>query len=130
RSRAIVRATARQTRAASRPRAGAAGSNRSRARSGQPRRHHSPPGTEKSLVRARLTSRLLAGKLKAMAERPERADFRPNDTAELRERWKAYIQDRRLNTTAQREAIVEQFLRTRDHVSIDELLTKVRKRQP
>jgi Fur family ferric uptake transcriptional regulator len=61
---------------------------------------------------------------------PDRADFRPDDTGELKERWRAYIQDRRLNVTAQREAIVEQFLRTRDHVSIDELLTKVRKRQP
>jgi Fur family ferric uptake transcriptional regulator len=60
----------------------------------------------------------------------ERSDFRPNDTGELKERWRAYIQDRRLNTTAQREAIVEMFLRTRDHVSIDELLTKVRKRNP
>ena len=60
----------------------------------------------------------------------ERSDFRPNDTGELRDRWRSYISDRRLNTTAQREAIVEQFLRTRDHVSIDELLTKVRKRHP
>ena len=60
----------------------------------------------------------------------ERATFRPDDTAELKERWRAYIQERRLNTTAQREAIVEQFLRTREHVSIDELLLKVRKRQP
>lgn len=60
----------------------------------------------------------------------ERSDFRPADTAELKERWRAYVQDRRLNVTAQREAIVEQFLRTRDHISIDELLTKVRKRQP
>jgi Fur family ferric uptake transcriptional regulator len=60
----------------------------------------------------------------------ERSDFRPNDTGELKVRWRSYIQDNRLNTTAQREAIVEQFLRTRDHVSIDELLTKVRKRQP
>ncbi len=60
----------------------------------------------------------------------ERSDFRPNDTGELRERWRAYIQEQRLNTTAQREAIVEMFLRTRDHVSIDELLSKVRKRQP
>jgi Fur family ferric uptake transcriptional regulator len=60
----------------------------------------------------------------------ERSDFRPNDTGELKERWRTYVQDRRLNITAQREAIVEQFLRTRDHVSIDELLTKVRKRQP
>jgi len=60
----------------------------------------------------------------------ERSTFRPDDTAELKERWRAYIQDRRLNTTAQREAIVEQFLRTKDHVSIDELLNKVRKRHP
>jgi Fur family ferric uptake transcriptional regulator len=60
----------------------------------------------------------------------ERSDFRPNDPGELRDRWRTYITDRRLNTTAQREAIVEQFLRTRDHISIDELLTKVRKRQP
>ena len=60
----------------------------------------------------------------------ERQDFRPDDTGELKERWRSYIQDKRLNVTAQREAIVEQFLRTRDHVSIDELLSKVRKRQP
>jgi len=60
----------------------------------------------------------------------QRSDFRPNDTGELKDRWRAYIQDKRLNITAQREAIVELFLRTRDHVSIDELLTKVRKRQP
>src|SRR5258706_14641517 len=60
----------------------------------------------------------------------QRSDFRHNDTGELKERWRAYIQDHRLNTTAQREAIVEQFLRTRDHVSIDELLLKVRKRHP
>jgi Fur family transcriptional regulator, ferric uptake regulator len=60
----------------------------------------------------------------------QRSDFRPPDTGELRDRWRAYIQDKRLNITAQREAIVEMFLRTRDHVSIDELLTKVRKRQP
>ncbi|MBA2542509.1 MAG: transcriptional repressor [Deltaproteobacteria bacterium] len=59
-----------------------------------------------------------------------RQDFRPDDVGELKERWRTYVQDRRLNVTAQREAIVEQFLRTRDHVSIDELLGKVRKRQP
>jgi Fur family ferric uptake transcriptional regulator len=60
----------------------------------------------------------------------DRSDFRPNDPAELKDRWRNYVQDHRLNITSQREAIVEQFLRTRDHVSIDELLTKVRKRQP
>jgi Fur family ferric uptake transcriptional regulator len=60
----------------------------------------------------------------------ERREFRSDDTNELKERWRAYIHDRRLNTTAQREAIVELFLRTRDHISIDELLGKVRKRSP
>src|SRR5215203_3690837 len=60
----------------------------------------------------------------------DRQDFRPDDTAELKERWRTYVTDHRLNVTAQREAIVEQFLRTREHVSIDELLIKVRKRQP
>ena len=60
----------------------------------------------------------------------EQREFRSDDTGELKERWRSYIQDRRLNVTAQREAIVEQFLRTHDHVSIDELLSKVRKRQP
>ena len=60
----------------------------------------------------------------------ERSDFRPDDTGELKDRWKTYIQDKKLNVTAQREAIVEQFLRTKDHISIDELLARVRKRQP
>jgi Fur family ferric uptake transcriptional regulator len=60
----------------------------------------------------------------------ERSDFRPDDTGALVERWRSYVADRRLNVTAQREAIVEQFLRTRDHISIDELLSKVRKRHP
>ncbi len=60
----------------------------------------------------------------------ERSDFRPDNTGELKDRWTTYIQDKKLNTTAQREAIVEQFLRTKDHISIDELLARVRKRQP
>ncbi len=60
----------------------------------------------------------------------DRSEFRPDDTSELKTRWRTYVQDHRLNVTAQREVIVEQFLRTRDHVSIDELLGKVRKRQP
>jgi len=60
----------------------------------------------------------------------ERSEFKPEDTDELKERWRAYVQDHRLNVTEQREAIVEQFLRTREHVSIDELLVKVRKRHP
>jgi Fur family ferric uptake transcriptional regulator len=60
----------------------------------------------------------------------ERSDFRPDNTGELKERWQTYVADKKLNTTSQREAIVEQFLRTKDHISIDELLARVRKRQP
>jgi len=60
----------------------------------------------------------------------DRSDFRPSDTAGLKDRWRTYVDEHRLNVTAQREAIVEQFLRTRDHISIDELLGKVRRRHP
>jgi Fur family transcriptional regulator, ferric uptake regulator len=59
-----------------------------------------------------------------------RDDFRPTDPAALKERWSEYAKQKKLNTTAQREAIVEQFLRTPDHISIDELLARVRKRHP
>ena len=52
------------------------------------------------------------------------------DTRELKTKWREYLDEKRLNTTAQRESIVEQFFRTRDHISIDELLARVRKRQP
>ncbi|MBT8492097.1 MAG: transcriptional repressor [Deltaproteobacteria bacterium] len=54
--------------------------------------------------------------------------FHPQDTDGLRERWREYLQAQGLNTTQQRDVIVEQFLRSKDHVSIDELLAKVRKR--
>src|SRR5262245_5340793 len=60
----------------------------------------------------------------------ERTEFRPDDTGELKERWRSYIQDRRLNTTSQRAAIVEQLLRPRDPRSTDERPGKVRKRHP
>ena len=56
------------------------------------------------------------------------AEFRTSDARQLKERWKAYLVDHHLNTTAQREVIVDLFLRTADHVSIDELLAKVRRR--
>lgn len=56
------------------------------------------------------------------------SELRQTDARQLKERWRAYLDDRRLNTTVQREAIVEQFLKTPDHVSIDELLAKVRRR--
>ena len=58
----------------------------------------------------------------------QREQFHNTDTDDLRERWRMYLQANNLNTTQQRELIVEQFLRCRDHVSIDELLARVRKR--
>lgn len=59
-----------------------------------------------------------------------RADFAPKDSSELKARWRSYVESKRLNVTSQREAIVEFFLRTRDHISIDELLARVRKKHP
>jgi Fur family ferric uptake transcriptional regulator len=55
-------------------------------------------------------------------------DFHEGDVKALKARWKSYLEDNKLNTTQQREVIVDYFLRTRDHVSIDELLGRVRKR--
>jgi Fur family transcriptional regulator, ferric uptake regulator len=55
-------------------------------------------------------------------------DFHPGDVKRLKERWRQYLADNNLNTTQQRELIVDQFVRCHDHVSIDELLARVRKR--
>jgi Fur family ferric uptake transcriptional regulator len=52
------------------------------------------------------------------------------ETRSLKERWAAFLRERQLNTTQQRELIVDTFLRLHEHVSIDELLAKVRKRNP
>src|SRR5688572_33196145 len=46
----------------------------------------------------------------------------------LKERWAQFLKDQNLNTTQQRELIVDAFLRSHEHVSIDELLARVRKR--
>jgi Fur family ferric uptake transcriptional regulator len=59
-----------------------------------------------------------------------RQDFRSSDARELKDRWREYLASKGLNTTSQRELIVEQFFKTRDHVSIEELLARVRRRQP
>src|SRR6185436_19402576 len=55
-------------------------------------------------------------------------EFHTSDAKSLKERWRAYLADKHLNTTNQREAIVDHFLKTSDHISIDELLARVRKR--
>lgn len=56
------------------------------------------------------------------------SEFHSSDARQLKERWKQWLAEKRLNTTTQREAIVDQFFRTQDHISIDELLARVRKR--
>lgn len=48
----------------------------------------------------------------------------------LKERWTQFLKQRELNTTQQRELIVDMFLRSHEHVSIDELLVRVRKKNP
>ncbi|WP_428261151.1 Fur family transcriptional regulator [Haliangium sp.] len=53
--------------------------------------------------------------------------FHNADTDTLKSRWREYLQANNLNTTQQRELIVEQFLGCEEHVSIDELLALVRK---
>ena len=49
---------------------------------------------------------------------------------QLRSRWEEFLREKNLNTTQQREAIVDVFLKLHDHVSIDELLARVRKKNP
>jgi Fur family ferric uptake transcriptional regulator len=48
----------------------------------------------------------------------------------LKDRWAQFLREQNLNTTQQRELIVDLFLRSHEHVSIDELLARVRKRNP
>ncbi len=58
----------------------------------------------------------------------EEQQFRQEDTGGLKVRWKQFLVDNGLNTTQQRELIVDSFLKCKDHVSIDDLLSRVRKR--
>src|SRR5687768_12712805 len=56
------------------------------------------------------------------------SEFHQDDVRELKRRWRDYLSTHKLNTTQQRELIVDSFLRCKDHVSIDDLLSRVRKR--
>ena len=49
---------------------------------------------------------------------------------DLKDRWGDYCKRHKLNSTQQREAIVDMFLRSHEHASIDELLLRVRKKHP
>ncbi len=48
--------------------------------------------------------------------------------AGLRAKWDSYVLAKSLNTTQQRELIIDEFLTCRDHVSIEQLLELIRKR--
>ena len=54
----------------------------------------------------------------------------PRSLRELKQRWQAFTAGEGLKTTAQRDLIVDEFLRCGGHVSIEELLARVRRRQP
>jgi Fur family ferric uptake transcriptional regulator len=48
----------------------------------------------------------------------------------LRTRFNEYVRRNGLKSTQQRDVIVEQFLRSTGHISIEDLLARVRKRSP
>lgn len=49
---------------------------------------------------------------------------------ELKHRWDAFTTGEGLKATQQRDLIVDEFLRSHGHVSIEELLARVRRRHP
>lgn len=50
--------------------------------------------------------------------------------SELRATFNEYVRRNGLKSTAQRDVIVDLFLRSRGHISIDDLLAKVRRKNP
>ena len=52
------------------------------------------------------------------------------DVDRLKARWSGYLRRERLKVTQQRELIVDLFLRSPGHVSIDDLLARVRHESP
>jgi Fur family ferric uptake transcriptional regulator len=53
-----------------------------------------------------------------------------NEVSRLRQRFDDYARRHGLKSTQQREVIVDLFLRSSGHISIEDLLAKVRKRSP
>jgi Fur family ferric uptake transcriptional regulator len=51
------------------------------------------------------------------------------DVERLKGRWAKYLRRQRLKTTQQRELIVDEFLRAPGHISVEELLGRVRRLQ-
>jgi Fur family transcriptional regulator, ferric uptake regulator len=54
----------------------------------------------------------------------------PRSVRELKQRWQAFTAAEGLKSTQQRDLIVDEFLRGPGHVSIEELLARVRRRHP
>jgi Fur family ferric uptake transcriptional regulator len=52
------------------------------------------------------------------------------NTTQLRQRFDEYVRRQGLKSTSQRDVIVEQFLRSSGHISVEDLLTKVRRKSP
>ena len=52
------------------------------------------------------------------------------DVDRLKERWTVYLRREHLKTTQQRELIVDRFLQSSGHISIEELLATVREQAP
>jgi Fur family transcriptional regulator, ferric uptake regulator len=51
-------------------------------------------------------------------------------TLDIKQRWQAFAQAEGLKSTRQRDLIVDEFLSCRGHVSLEELLARVRRRHP
>jgi Fur family ferric uptake transcriptional regulator len=49
---------------------------------------------------------------------------------DIKQRWRAFSEAEGLKATRQRDLIVDEFLRSHGHVSIEELLVRVRRRDP
>lgn len=62
----------------------------------------------------------------------ERALEHPSNTVELERlkgRWTKYLRRHNLKTTQQRELIVDEFFRSTGHISVEDLLARVRRMQ-
>ena len=58
----------------------------------------------------------------------ETAGIDPERVAFLKSEWEKYQRQKRLKTTSQRDLIVDEFLKCPDHISIEDLLSRVRTR--
>jgi Fur family transcriptional regulator, ferric uptake regulator len=84
-------------------------------------------GTASRIARGPSGGRGRAAATLPVVEELAKPDVKP-EPRELKLRWEAYLAAKHLNTTAQREAIVDQFFRAPEHISIEELLGRVRRR--